>query len=55
MKLRRTASRWLRFIISGRVLERFLNLRYDALVAKALASEASSSTTLDRVVTTEPR
>jgi hypothetical protein len=39
MKLRRKAYWWFRFVFSGRFLEKFLNLRYDAFVAKALDSE----------------
>jgi hypothetical protein len=40
MKMRRKAFWWLRFVLSGRFLEKFLNLRYDALVAKALDNKA---------------
>ena len=39
MKLRRKAYWWFRFVFSGRFLEKFLDLRYDAFVAKALDSE----------------
>lgn len=36
MRMRRKAYWWFRFVVSGRFLEKFLNLRYDAFVARAL-------------------
>jgi hypothetical protein len=39
MKLRRKVYWWFRFVVSGRLLEKFLNLRYDAFVARALDNE----------------
>jgi hypothetical protein len=44
MKTRRMAYWWFRFIVSGRFLQKFLNLRYDAFVAKALDYGATRST-----------
>ena len=41
---RRKAYRWFRFVVSGRFLEKFLNLRYDAFVARALDNEQARST-----------
>jgi hypothetical protein len=34
--MRRKAYWWFKFVVSGRFLEKFLNLRYDAFVARAL-------------------
>src|SRR6478672_468046 len=44
MKTRRLAFWWLRFVFSGRFLEKFLNWRYNAFVARAPEGEASDST-----------
>jgi len=43
MRLRRKAYWWFRFVASGRFLEKFLNLRYDAFVARALDIGSSRS------------
>ncbi len=44
MKTRRMAYWWFWFIVSGRFLERFLNLRYSAFVTKSLDDGAARST-----------
>jgi hypothetical protein len=54
MKLRRKAYRWFRFVLSGRFLEKFLNLRYDALVAKALDREPRGRLDDDRTRFSQP-
>jgi hypothetical protein len=54
MKLRRKAYWWLRFVLSGRFLEKFLNLRYDAFVAKALDSEPRDRLDADRNRVSQP-
>jgi hypothetical protein len=41
MKARRMAYWWFRFVVSGRFLQKFLNLRYDAFVAEALEKGAT--------------
>jgi hypothetical protein len=41
MKARRMAYWWFRFVVSGRFLQKFLNLRYDAFVAEALENGAT--------------
>jgi hypothetical protein len=54
MKLRRKAYWWFRFVFSGRFLEKFLNLRYDAFVAKALDSEPRDRRGDDRRIFSQP-
>jgi hypothetical protein len=54
MKLRRKAYWWFRFVFSGRFLEKFLNLRYDAFVAKALDSEPRDRRDDDRRRCSQP-
>jgi len=54
MKLRRKAYWWFRFVLSGRFLEKFLNLRYDAFVAKALDSEPRDRLNDDRNRVSQP-
>jgi hypothetical protein len=44
MKTRRMIYWWFWFVVSGRFLERFLNLRYDAFMAKALDNAATRCT-----------
>jgi hypothetical protein len=44
MKTRRIAFWWLRFVLSGRFLEKFLNWRYNAFVASTPEEEAPDST-----------
>jgi hypothetical protein len=44
MSARRRAYWWFWFVVSGRFLQKFLNLRYNAFVAKALDSAATRST-----------
>jgi hypothetical protein len=44
MKMRRMAYWWFRFVVSGRFLQKFLNLRYDAFVAEALDNSATRTT-----------
>ena len=41
MKTRRMIYWWFWFVVSGRFLERFLNLRYDAFMARALDNAAT--------------
>ena len=41
MKTRRLIYWWFRFVVSGRFLEKFLNLRYDAFMARALDDAAT--------------
>jgi len=43
MKARRMIYWWFRFVVSGRLFEKFLNLRYDAIVAKSLDSKPARS------------
>jgi len=43
MKTRRMIYWWFRFVVSGRLFERFLNLRYHAIVTKLLDSEPARS------------
>lgn len=43
MKTRRMAYWWFRFVVSGRFLEKFLNLRYNAFVARTLDEAAARS------------
>ena len=54
MKLQRKAYWWFRFVLSGRFLEKFLNLRYDAFVAKALDSEPRARRDDDRARFSQP-
>jgi hypothetical protein len=54
MKLRRKAYWWFRFVFSGRFLEKFLNLRYDAFVAKASDSEPRDRRDDDRRCLSQP-
>jgi hypothetical protein len=44
MKMRRRAYWWFRFVVSGRFLQKFLNLRYDAFVAEALNNGETRTT-----------
>jgi hypothetical protein len=44
MKTRQRVYWWFRFIFTGRFLQKFLNLRYNAYVAKALESGAMRMT-----------
>jgi hypothetical protein len=44
MKARRMAYWWFWFVVSGRFLEKFLNLRYNRFVAKTLSDKAERST-----------
>jgi hypothetical protein len=39
MKTRQVANWWFRFVDSGRLLDKFMNLRYNAFVARALDKE----------------
>jgi len=41
MKTRRMIYWWFWFVVSGRFLERLLNLRYDAFMARALEDAAT--------------
>jgi hypothetical protein len=41
MKTRRMIYWWFWFVVSGRFLERLLNLRYDAFMARALDDAAT--------------
>jgi hypothetical protein len=43
MRTRRMIYWWFRFIVSGRLFETFLNLRYDAIVTKLLDSGPARS------------
>jgi hypothetical protein len=54
MKLQRKAYWWFRFVLSGRFLEKFLNLRYDAFVEKALDSEPHARRGDDRTRFSQP-
>jgi len=54
MKLQRKAYWWFRFVLSGRFLEKFLNLRYDAFVAKALENEPRDRRDDDRNRVSQP-
>jgi hypothetical protein len=44
MKTRRMAYWWFWFVVSGRFLEKFLNLRYNAFVTRTLNKAAGRST-----------
>lgn len=39
MKTRQVANWWFKFVDSGRLLDKFMNLRYNSFVAKALDNE----------------
>jgi hypothetical protein len=44
MRARRMAYWWFWFVVSGRFLEKFLNLRYNSFVSKTLNKGAARST-----------
>jgi hypothetical protein len=44
MKTRQVANWWFRYVDSGRFLEKFMNLQYNAFVERALDKRAARST-----------
>ena len=48
MNMRRMAYWWFWFIVSGRFLQKFLNLRYNAFVERALDNATTRSPADDR-------